>query len=125
MPYQRFPKVKIISNLSHTIVFHLSETDTSVANTLRRLMIADVPTLAIDLVEVHENTTCLLDEYLAHRLGMFPVRWMNEEGKYGDASEQFVEVRRFGRPFVGRRKDEGKQWGSNLTCLLTSFPPPT
>mmetsp|Transcript_2455 Transcript_2455/g.4577 ORF Transcript_2455/g.4577 Transcript_2455/m.4577 type:complete len:320 (+) Transcript_2455:149-1108(+) len=93
MPYQRFPKCKIISNESHTCVFELFETDTSVANTLRRLMIADVPTLAIDLVEVHENTTCLLDEYLAHRLGMFPIRWMNSEGKYGDASEQFKEPR--------------------------------
>ena len=89
MPYQRFPKTRIISNETHTIVFELYETDTSVANTLRRLMIADVPTLAIDLVEVHENTTCLLDEYLAHRLGMFPIRCMNAESKFGDASEQF------------------------------------
>ena len=130
MPYQRFPKCKIISNESHTCVFELFETDTSVANTLRRLMIADVPTLAIDLVEVHENTTCLLDEYLAHRLGMFPLRWMNSEGKYGDASEQFKEVRLVGgetptRPTEQRPADRPTDrtitppLTRSLTCSLT------
>ena len=39
------------------IKFVLSETDLSVANTLRRIMIAEVPTLAIDLVEVSDGGT--------------------------------------------------------------------
>ncbi len=75
MPHQRFPKVKILSLASHELRFILSDTDTSMANTLRRIMIAEVPTLAIDLVEFHENTTVLNDEYIAHRLGLFPLRY--------------------------------------------------
>ena len=55
MPQQRFPKIEILSIAPHTISFILSETDTSMANTLRRIMIAEVPTLAIDLVEYSEN----------------------------------------------------------------------
>jgi DNA-directed RNA polymerase II subunit RPB3 len=75
MPHQRFPKVEILSVQPHEIQFILSETDTSVANALRRIMIAEVPTLAIDLVEFHENTTVLNDEYIAHRLGLIPIQY--------------------------------------------------
>jgi DNA-directed RNA polymerase II subunit RPB3 len=75
MPHQRFPKVKVISLASHEIQFELSDTDTSMANTLRRIMIAEVPTLMIDLVEYSDNSTVLNDEYIAHRLGLIPIRY--------------------------------------------------
>ena len=75
MPNQRFPKIDILSVTPHEMSFVLSDTDTSVANTLRRIMIAEVPTLAIDLVEFSENSTVLNDEYIAHRLGLIPIRY--------------------------------------------------
>lgn len=79
MPNQRFPKIEILSIEQHEIKFILSETDTSVANALRRIMIAEVPTLAIDLVEFAENTTVLNDEYIAHRLGLIPIRYTSPD----------------------------------------------
>mmetsp|Transcript_25538 Transcript_25538/g.33973 ORF Transcript_25538/g.33973 Transcript_25538/m.33973 type:complete len:83 (-) Transcript_25538:1206-1454(-) len=75
MPNQRFPKVEILSIAPHEIRFILSNTDISMANTIRRIMIAEVPTLAIDLVEYYENSTVLNDEYIAHRLGLIPIRY--------------------------------------------------
>jgi hypothetical protein len=78
MPQQRFPKVEVLSIAPHFISFVLSETDTSMANTMRRIMIAEVPTLAIDLVEYHENSSVLNDEYIAHRLGLIPIKFTPE-----------------------------------------------
>jgi len=90
MPQQRFPRIEIINLLSHEIRFILSDTDVSVANTLRRIMIAEVPTLAIDLVEFHENSTVLNDEYIAHRLGLLPIRYQNQDSlRGGDCHGEF------------------------------------
>lgn len=94
MPHQRFPKVEILSLTPHEIKFILSETDTSMANTLRRIMIAEVPTLAIDLVEFHENSTVLNDEYIAHRLGLIPIRYQPQDSLKGaDCQDAFLPHR--------------------------------
>ena len=70
---QRFPSVEVQELTSEMIRFVLRGTDTSMANALRRVIIAEVPTLAIDLVEVVENSSCLCDEFIAHRLGLIPL----------------------------------------------------
>jgi len=69
----RQPKLEIVELTDDTMVFTLSDTDTSMANALRRVMISEIPTVAIDLVEIESNSTVLFDEFLAHRLGLIPI----------------------------------------------------
>jgi hypothetical protein len=72
-PPARMPKVEILELKDDYIKFVLSNTDASIANSLRRVMMAEVPTMAIDMVEIHENTSVLADEFLSHRLGLIPL----------------------------------------------------
>ncbi|KAG6016476.1 hypothetical protein E4U54_001400 [Claviceps lovelessii] len=46
--------------------------DASLANAFRRILIAEIPTLAIENVYIENNTSVIQDEVLAHRLGLIP-----------------------------------------------------
>lgn len=44
------------------------------ANTIRRMIIEEVPTLAIEDIDVKDNNSALYDEMLALRLGLIPIK---------------------------------------------------
>ncbi|KAM7199333.1 DNA-directed RNA polymerase, insert domain containing protein [Rhypophila sp. PSN 637] len=84
-----FPGEDHAWDLSHfrdnvTIEFHKNEpleaefsligVDASIANAFRRMMIADVPTFAIETVHMEKNTSVIQDEVLSHRLGLVPFK---------------------------------------------------
>lgn len=48
--------------------------DVSLMNSLRRVVLTEVPTMTIDEVVMVENSSLLHDEILAHRLGLIPLR---------------------------------------------------
>jgi len=69
----RAPKIKVTLATKELCKFELTETDVSVANALRRIMLAEVPTMAIEIVNIIENETVIFDEFLAHRMGLLPL----------------------------------------------------
>lgn len=56
------------------IEFSVKGTATYFANMVRRYSMSRVPVLAIDNVTFYDNNTALWDEYLAHRIGLLPIK---------------------------------------------------
>ena len=72
-------KVKFHDNEQFESSFSLIGIDASVANAFRRILIAEIPTLAIEYCYVYNNTSIIQDEVLAQRLGLVPLKG----GKHG------------------------------------------
>ncbi|CAD8158739.1 unnamed protein product [Paramecium pentaurelia] len=71
--FQRDLEINILSKTDEKIVFEIINIDAPIANSLRRIMIAEIPTMAIHKVQVIQNTSVIPDEVLAHRLGLIPI----------------------------------------------------
>lgn len=85
---------------SMRLALSISGISLPVANTLRRLMIAEIYVLAIDRVDIAQNTSVLYDDFLAHRLGFIPVYHPNPESfnllsecSCAEAGCQYCQVR--------------------------------
>ena len=78
-------KIRILETKEDRAKILLEETEPQIVNALRRVLIADVPKMAIEDVEFHlgpiraedgkeyESVAPLFDEMIAHRLGLVPI----------------------------------------------------
>lgn len=65
--------VQILSKNDLEITFRVSGITAAFANSLRRAMVSEIPTLAIESVEFRKNDSVVSDELLANRLGQVPL----------------------------------------------------
>ena len=65
-------KIEKIKEKGDKIIFILKG-PVELANAIRRTAMAEIPTMAIDEVDIYENSSSLFDEFIAHRLGMIPL----------------------------------------------------
>ena len=54
--------------------FLLKGINEAIANTIRRIIMEEVPCLAIEEVNFIKNSSALYDEFIAHRLGLIPLK---------------------------------------------------
>lgn len=54
--------------------FDLVGVEPSLANAFRRILLSEVPSIAIKEVHMYMNTSVIQDEVLAHRIGLIPLK---------------------------------------------------
>ncbi|MFQ5997720.1 MAG: DNA-directed RNA polymerase subunit D [Candidatus Bathyarchaeia archaeon] len=66
--------IQVLEKTENHIRFTLSDSNPAFANSLRRIMIAEVPSMTIEDVFFYENLSAINDELIAHRLGLIPLK---------------------------------------------------
>ncbi len=67
-------KVKVLEDKDKYLKLLITDTEPAIVNGIRRTILAEVPTMAIDEVYIYENSSSLWDEYITHRLAMIPLK---------------------------------------------------
>lgn len=67
-------EVKVIDKNEFSARLVIEDVDSAYMNSLRRIILSEVPSMAIDEVVIIENSSMLHDEILAHRLGLIPLK---------------------------------------------------
>lgn len=75
--FKKFAKkfrIVIVRMDNFEMEFDLIGIQPAFANAFRRLMLSEVPSMAIEKVMIRNNTSIIQDEVLAHRLGLIPLK---------------------------------------------------
>jgi len=74
--YKKMSEIQILNKNKKTgrVSFLLKNTNAAFANSIRRMIIDTVPTMAIEDLEFRKNNSVLYDEMLALRLGLVPLK---------------------------------------------------
>ena len=67
-------EIEILEKTEEYMRLIVSGVNVPFVNALRRIMITEVPTMAIDEIVILENSSILNDEVLAHRMGLIPLK---------------------------------------------------
>ncbi len=67
-------KIEVLEKNETSIRLAIKGVDVPLMNALRRIALAEVPSMAIDEVVMIENSSILQDEIIAHRLGLTPLK---------------------------------------------------
>eukprot|EP01054_Gregarina_sp_Poly1_P000303 Gregarina_sp_Poly_1__302@NODE_1075_length_5172_cov_40_719491_g538_i1_p3_GENE_NODE_1075_length_5172_cov_40_719491_g538_i1NODE_1075_length_5172_cov_40_719491_g538_i1_p3_ORF_typecomplete_len186_score21_36RNA_pol_L/PF01193_24/1_9e32RNA_pol_A_bac/PF01000_26/7_7e14_NODE_1075_length_5172_cov_40_719491_g538_i111681725 len=86
--FKRNFQIKVVHVSPDLLQFDLIGIDVAYANAFRRIMIAEIPTMAIETVHLWQNTGVIQDEVLCHRLGLIPFKVDPIHFKYRTENEE-------------------------------------
>lgn len=66
--------IEVVKKKNEFLTLRVTGVGIGYLNTLRRLMMTEVPVLAVENVELRKNSSALYDEIIAHRLGMLSIK---------------------------------------------------
>lgn len=78
-------KIKMLEKKGDVCKFLLEDSAPAFANALRRIMISEVPTMAMDVINFQDNGSAVFDEVIANRVGNIPLRF--DPGKFNRSEE--------------------------------------
>lgn len=67
-------KIEILEKSEDVLKFIIRDINGVIANTVRRTIMSEVPTMAIKQVTFSKNESAMYDEILAHRIGLVPIK---------------------------------------------------
>ena len=71
---QKTMKINIVKRSDLELEFDIIGITPALANAYRRLMLSEVPSMAIEKVYIYNNTSIIQDEILEHRMGLIPLK---------------------------------------------------
>nr|XP_057934406.1 DNA-directed RNA polymerases I and III subunit RPAC1 isoform X2 [Doryrhamphus excisus] len=72
--FQKNFRIDVVQLNDNFMEFDMVGIDAAIANAFRRILLAEVPTMAIEKVFIYNNTSIVQDEVLAQRLGLIPIK---------------------------------------------------
>ncbi|SOS79470.1 DNA-directed RNA polymerase I, putative [Plasmodium sp. gorilla clade G1] len=88
-------EMNVIKNEENILIIEIKNMNVSIANALRRIMLSEVPTIAIEKVNMYQNTGIIADEILCHRLGLIPFKFDADLINYKEDNEKYNHLNCF------------------------------
>jgi len=107
-------KVKILNKTDTEIQFLLEDSNPQFANALRRIIISEIPILAIDYVDFTINDSVLYNEIIAHRLGLIPLVFDYKKFHFKDKHEKEKTCSLCEVVFAINRKSPGMVYSKDM-----------
>ncbi|GAH30229.1 unnamed protein product [marine sediment metagenome] len=67
-------KLDVLKKSEHKIVFVIEGISIEMINSIRRIILTEIPVMAIDEIIILKNDSPLYDEIISHRLGLIPLK---------------------------------------------------